>query len=32
MGSMHGDLPVNEEILLDPIVAKGDRLIAVHAE
>jgi dihydroorotase len=32
MGSMHGDLLVDEEIVLDPIFAKGDRLIAVHAE
>ncbi len=32
MGSMHGDLLVDEETALDPIFAKGDRLIAVHAE
>lgn len=32
MGSMHGDLLVDEEAALDPIFAKGDRLIAVHAE
>jgi dihydroorotase len=32
MGSMHGDLLVDEEIVLDPIFSKGDRLIAVHAE
>ncbi len=32
MGSMHGDLLVDTEELLEPIFAKGDRLIAVHAE
>ncbi|KAM3092934.1 dihydroorotase [Phormidesmis sp. 146-12] len=32
MGSMHGDLLVDEETSLEPIFAKGDRLIAVHAE
>jgi dihydroorotase len=32
MGSMHGDLLVDEETALDSIFAKGDRLIAVHAE
>ncbi|MBW4541735.1 MAG: dihydroorotase [Myxacorys chilensis ATA2-1-KO14] len=32
MGSMHGDLLVDEESALDPIFANGDRLIAVHAE
>lgn len=32
MGSMHGDLLVDEEAALDAIFAKGDRLIAVHAE
>ncbi|PSB19165.1 dihydroorotase [Phormidesmis priestleyi ULC007] len=32
MGSMQGDLLVDEETALDPIFAKGDRLIAVHAE
>ena len=32
MGSMHGDLLVDEESVLDPIFATGDRLIAVHAE
>ncbi|MBD2482358.1 dihydroorotase [Planktothrix sp. FACHB-1365] len=32
MGSMHGDLLVSQEEILDGIFAKGDRLIAVHAE
>lgn len=32
MGSMHGALLIDEEPLLDQIFAKGDRLIAVHAE
>ncbi len=32
MGSMHGNLLVNEESALDPFFANGDRLIAVHAE
>ena len=32
MGSMHGPLLVDEEVALDRIFAKGDRLIAVHAE
>ncbi|MGV0026258.1 dihydroorotase [Phormidesmis priestleyi] len=32
MGSMHGDLLVDEETSLEPIFAKGSRLIAVHAE
>jgi dihydroorotase len=32
MGSMHGDLLIDEETLLDQIFSKGDRLIAVHAE
>ncbi|WP_202925238.1 dihydroorotase [Myxacorys almedinensis] len=32
MGSMHGDLLVDEESALDPIFATGERLIAVHAE
>jgi dihydroorotase len=32
MGSMHGALLVSEAEALDPIFAKGDRLIAVHAE
>lgn len=32
MGSMHGELLVDEEPTLDAIFAKGDRLIAVHAE
>jgi dihydroorotase len=32
MGSMHGDLLVDTEEILEPIFAKGDRLIAVHAE
>ncbi|WP_254173025.1 dihydroorotase [Planktothrix pseudagardhii] len=32
MGSMHGDLLVSQEEILDQIFAKGDRLIAVHAE
>jgi dihydroorotase len=32
MGSMHGQLLVDEEAALEPIFAKGTRLIAVHAE
>jgi dihydroorotase len=32
MGSMHGQLLVDTEEILEPIFAKGDRLIAVHAE
>lgn len=32
MGSMHGDLLVDQEDLLDKIFSQGDRLIAVHAE
>ena len=32
MGSSHGALLVSEEEVLEPIFAKGDRLIAVHAE
>ncbi|MDV3002104.1 MAG: Dihydroorotase [Chroococcopsis gigantea SAG 12.99] len=32
MGSMHGQLLVSEEEQLDPIFARGKRLIAVHAE
>ncbi|MEG3920075.1 dihydroorotase [Microcoleus sp. POL10_C6] len=32
MGSMHGQLLVDGEATLDQIFAKGDRLIAVHAE
>jgi dihydroorotase len=32
MGSMHGDLLVDEESALEPIFARGERLIAVHAE
>lgn len=32
MGSMHGDLLVDQEAVLEQIFAKGDRLIAVHAE
>ncbi len=32
MGSMHGDLLVDEETALDAIFSNGDRLIAVHAE
>jgi dihydroorotase len=32
MGSMHGELLVDEEPALDAIFARGDRLIAVHAE
>ncbi|NJK39450.1 MAG: dihydroorotase [Oscillatoriales cyanobacterium RM2_1_1] len=32
MGSMKGDLLVDEETALEPIFAKGNRLIAVHAE
>jgi dihydroorotase len=32
MGSMHGDLLIDQENLLDRIFSQGDRLIAVHAE
>jgi dihydroorotase len=32
MGSMHGDLLVSTRVELEPIFAKGRRLIAVHAE
>jgi dihydroorotase len=32
MGSMHGQLLVDDEEFLEPIFAKGTRLIAVHAE
>ncbi|MBW4549674.1 MAG: dihydroorotase [Aphanocapsa sp. GSE-SYN-MK-11-07L] len=32
MGSMHGQLLVDQETNLEPIFAQGDRLIAVHAE
>ncbi|MEL0591673.1 MAG: dihydroorotase [Planktothrix rubescens PR222] len=32
MGSMHGDLLIDQEEILESIFAKGDRLIAVHAE
>jgi dihydroorotase len=32
MGSMHGPLLVDREEILEPIFARGDRLIAVHAE
>jgi dihydroorotase len=32
MGSMHGDLLVDTEEILEPIFARGNRLIAVHAE
>lgn len=32
MGSMHGPLLVDEAAILEAIFAKGDRLIAVHAE
>jgi dihydroorotase len=32
MGSMKGELLVDQEAFLDPIFANGDRLIAVHAE
>jgi dihydroorotase len=32
MGSMKGELLVDQEAFLDPIFAHGDRLIAVHAE
>ncbi len=32
MGSMHGDLLVSDEYILDQIFAQGTRLIAVHAE
>jgi len=32
MGSMHGDLLVNQEEKLEAIFAQGKRLIAVHAE
>ncbi len=32
MGSMHGQLLIDQEALLESIFAQGDRLIAVHAE
>lgn len=32
MGSMHGDLLIDQEQILETIFSKGDRLIAVHAE
>ncbi len=32
MGSMHGQLLVDQDTALEAIFAKGDRLIAVHAE
>ena len=32
MGSMHGDLLIDEEAILDRIFSQGSRLIAVHAE
>ncbi|MBW4643255.1 MAG: dihydroorotase [Goleter apudmare HA4340-LM2] len=32
MGSMHGQLLVDQEALLETIFAQGERLIAVHAE
>ncbi len=32
MGSMHGQLLVDQDTALEDIFAKGDRLIAVHAE
>ena len=32
MGSMHGQLLMDDEAVLEAIFAKGDRLIAVHAE
>jgi dihydroorotase len=32
MGSMHGQLLVDRDTVLESIFAKGDRLIAVHAE
>ncbi|MEE3718762.1 dihydroorotase [Tumidithrix elongata RA019] len=32
MGSMHGDLLIDQEELLEKIFANGSRLIAVHAE
>jgi len=32
MGSAHGDLLIDQETVLEPIFAQGDRLIAVHAE
>ncbi len=32
MGSMHGQLLVDQEVLLEAIFAQGKRLIAVHAE
>jgi len=32
MGSMHGQLLVDQDTALESIFAKGDRLIAVHAE
>jgi len=32
MGSMHGDLLIDQDAVLEKIFATGDRLIAVHAE
>jgi dihydroorotase len=32
MGSMHGQLLIDQEAVLESIFAQGDRLIAVHAE
>jgi dihydroorotase len=32
MGSMHGDLLIDQDAVLEQLFAKGDRLIAVHAE
>jgi dihydroorotase len=32
MGSMHGQLLIDQEATLEPIFGHGDRLIAVHAE
>lgn len=32
MGSMHGNLLIDQEAVLEAIFAQGDRLIAVHAE
>lgn len=32
MGSSHGSLLVSREAEIEPIFAKGDRLISVHAE
>ncbi|HIK13122.1 MAG TPA: dihydroorotase [Oscillatoriaceae cyanobacterium M33_DOE_052] len=32
MGSMHGDLLIDTDAILEPIFARGSRLIAVHAE